>query len=79
MQRVCSKHGRCGVKKRCMVLISAHRVLRRVPQVDHQRRSYLAAVLLGTVRAADGCGGDGAGQLGVGAQHGVGLSGCSRT
>lgn len=39
----------------------------------------LAAILLGTVRATDRRGGDGACQLGVGAQHGVWLSRTSRT
>ena len=36
--------------------------------------AHLAAVLLGAVWAADGGRGDGAGQLGVGAEHGVRLS-----
>lgn len=54
-------------------------VLHRVPRAGHRRSSYLAAVLFGTVRAADGCSGDGAGQLGVSAQHGVGLTGRCRT
>lgn len=40
---------------------------------------YLAAILLGTVWAADRRGGNGASQLGVGAQHRVGLSRASRT
>lgn len=40
---------------------------------------YLAAVLFGAVRAADGRGSYGARELGVGAQHGVWLSGAGRT
>lgn len=39
----------------------------------------LAAVLFGTVWAADWCSGDGASQLGVCAQHGVRLPRCSRS
>lgn len=39
----------------------------------------LAAILLGAVWAAHRRGGDGASQLGVGAQHRVGLSRASRT
>lgn len=62
-----------------MVFTFVQTVLQYVCLAGHRRNSYLATVLFGTVRAADGCSGDGASQLGVGAQHGVGLTRCSRT
>lgn len=65
--------------KRNVAFISVQTVQHRVPRAGHERSSYLAAVLFSTVRATDRCSGDGAGQLGVGAQHGVGLTGRSRT
>lgn len=46
---------------------------------DAPEPPYLAAVLFGAVGAADRRGGNGACELGVGAQHGVRLSRASRT
>lgn len=48
---------------------------KRFPQLQ----THLAAVLFGTVWAADRCRGDGASQLSVCAQHGVRLTRSSRT
>lgn len=78
-KKISSKNEILMLIRNMWVFTSVQTVLQHIPLAGLPRNSYLAAVLFGTVRAADGCSGDGAGQLGVRAQHGVGLTRCSRT